>query len=102
MMGGANLAAGGTNLVLGAGGGGDKDQMANQLNQWGNVSGGDGGEWEKLVAQVKAFQRSGPEAYELWSAYAVAYLQGTRDPSKHDAATLREFCENHHVPPAAQ
>lgn len=30
--------------------------------------------------------------------YADAYLKGVRDPARHDAATLEEFCANHGVP----
>lgn len=52
-----------------------------------------------LVAQVKNFQRIGVQQKELWSLYADTYLQGLRDPARHDANTLEEFCINHGVPP---
>merc|ERR1719323_1972822 len=59
---------------------------------------GNGGMKEALVAQVKQFQRMGTQQKDLWGTYADTYLQGVRDPSRHDAATLHEFCVNHHVP----
>lgn len=58
----------------------------------------DGGMKATLVAQVKQFQRSGQDPKELWCAYADTYLGGVRDPARHDAATLHEFCVNHRVP----
>lgn len=54
---------------------------------------------DTLVAQIKNFQRAGIQQKELWSLYADTYLQGLRDPSRHDANTLEEFCVNHGVPP---
>mmetsp|Transcript_27636 Transcript_27636/g.79186 ORF Transcript_27636/g.79186 Transcript_27636/m.79186 type:complete len:337 (-) Transcript_27636:141-1151(-) len=54
---------------------------------------------EYLVAQVKAYQSSGEEQKNLWGNYVDLYLNGIRDPNKHDAATLQEFCVNHHLPP---
>lgn len=51
-----------------------------------------------LVNQVRFFQKSGSEQKELWSAYADTYLHGVRDPARHEAATLFEFCVNHNVP----
>lgn len=55
---------------------------------------------EQYVAQVKNFQRMGDPQKELWGTYADMYLGGVRDPARHDAATLQEFCQNHNVPPA--
>merc|ERR1719251_870575 len=49
-----------------------------------------------LVQQVKAFQKT-PEGKELWGQYVDTYLGGVRDPARHDAATLQEFCTNHGV-----
>mmetsp|Transcript_89418 Transcript_89418/g.227417 ORF Transcript_89418/g.227417 Transcript_89418/m.227417 type:complete len:196 (+) Transcript_89418:3-590(+) len=54
---------------------------------------------EYLVAQVKAYQSSGEEQKNLWGNYVDLYLNGIRDPNKHDTATLQEFCVNHHLPP---
>lgn len=57
-----------------------------------------GSEKDMLVEQVKTFQRADAGSKELWWQYADAYLGGVRDPSKHDASTLQEFCVNHDVP----
>merc|ERR1711933_442417 len=59
---------------------------------------GGGDNKEKLVARVKAFQKEGTEQKELWGCYADTYLGGMRDPSRHDASTLKEFCDNHGDP----
>lgn len=56
-------------------------------------------EKDQAVAQMKAFQRMGQEQKELWDHYSDTYLQGVRDPSRHDLATLQEFMANHHIPP---
>merc|ERR1712217_321241 len=53
---------------------------------------------DALANRVKAYQRLGTEQKELWSLYADTYLGGVRDPSRHDANTLNEFCVNHEVP----
>merc|ERR1719282_1910770 len=53
---------------------------------------GEAGLKDTLVAQVKNFQRQGEQQKELWSMYADMYLNGIRDPARHDAATLHEFC----------
>jgi len=78
------------------------------LPSWstGTVGGGGGGGGNSsvpgtkdyLVSQVKAFQRIGDQQKELWGTYADMYLGGVRDPNRHDAATLEEFCINHGVP----
>jgi len=51
-----------------------------------------------LINRVKAFQRAGTEQKELWATYVDTYLGGARDPTRHDASTLHEFCTNHGVP----
>lgn len=56
---------------------------------------------DSLVGQVKNFQRQGDQQKELWGMYADMYLGGIRDPNRHDAATLQEFCQNHNVPMAS-
>merc|ERR1740121_3617157 len=53
---------------------------------------------DSLVMRIKQFQNLGPEHKELWCAYCDTYLGGTRDPARHDEATLNEFCVNHGVP----
>merc|ERR1740121_2781226 len=57
-----------------------------------------GGGASELVNRVKAFQRSGNDAKELWGQYADQFLGGVRDPSRHDAASLEAYCNNHGVP----
>merc|ERR1712051_448114 len=75
------------------------DNPAKRKDSFGTAMGmGFGGPQELLVNRVKAFQRMGNEQKELWGAYADTYLSGVRDPSRHDAATLEEFCTNHQVP----
>jgi len=59
---------------------------------------GGGGPKEHLVTQLKQFQRMGEDQKALWAEYADQYLGGVRDPNRHDAATLHEFCMNHGVP----
>mmetsp|Transcript_118176 Transcript_118176/g.294798 ORF Transcript_118176/g.294798 Transcript_118176/m.294798 type:complete len:358 (-) Transcript_118176:78-1151(-) len=56
------------------------------------------GTQEYLVAQVKNFQRLGAQAKEQWSSYADTYLGGVKDPARHDAHTLSEFCAAYDVP----
>jgi len=53
---------------------------------------------DNLVSKVKAYQRMGEEQKGLWGQYADIYLGGVRDPAKHEASVLTEFCENHGVP----
>lgn len=65
-----------------------------------SIYGSGGGMKDALVQQVKAFQRSGEEQKEIWWQYADTHLGGVRDPSRHDAGTLQEFCQNHQVPSA--
>lgn len=68
------------------------------MGGYGGGYGGGGGMKASLVQQVKAFQKLGSEQKELWGTYCDTYLQGVRDPNRHDAATLHEFCVNHNVP----
>merc|ERR1740121_1204551 len=65
-----------------------------------STGGGGGPMKDSLVMRVKNLQRMGPELKDLWNTYADSYLQGVRDPSRHDAATLQEFCTNHDIPEA--
>lgn len=52
---------------------------------------------DKLVQAVKAFQRSGEGNSEAWGRYADMHLGGMRDPGRHDAVVLQEFCAAHGV-----
>merc|ERR550525_1698252 len=61
-------------------------------------SGGSDPTKDALVERVKAFQRLGAEHKELWNLYVDSYFGGTRDPSRHEAQMLYEFCVNHGVP----
>jgi len=46
---------------------------------------------DQLVAQVKAFQSANQEQKEMWHEYADTHLGGTRDPARHDVASLQQF-----------
>jgi len=50
-----------------------------------------------MVLKVKAFQRLGQEQKDAWHAYCDTNLGGSRDPSRHDEATLGQFCAMHGV-----
>merc|ERR1719158_1856504 len=52
---------------------------------------------ERLVQAIKAFQRQSPENKELWGQYADAYLEGHRDPNRHEVQTLQEFVTQNQV-----
>lgn len=86
----------GIGTSFGGGGGGGFVGGHGGAGACGGASGGSAK--EALVSQVKNYQRLGTEQKELWSAYADTYLGGVRDPARHDAATLGEFCANHDVP----
>eukprot|EP00927_Polykrikos_kofoidii_P030228 TRINITY_DN2603_c0_g3_i1.p1 TRINITY_DN2603_c0_g3~~TRINITY_DN2603_c0_g3_i1.p1 ORF type:complete len:255 (-),score=39.86 TRINITY_DN2603_c0_g3_i1:59-733(-) len=53
---------------------------------------------DQLVAQVKAYQRSGELNKHEWWDFAETHLGGVRDPAKHDVATLRRFISMYNVP----
>jgi len=44
-----------------------------------------------LVDKIKTYQRASQAQKELWWSYCDTVLQGTRDPAKHDKATLSKF-----------
>merc|ERR1712176_194429 len=50
----------------------------------------------KLIEKVKAYQKCGDEHREAWISFVqskyVDGRKGSRDPSRHDVATLQEFC----------
>lgn len=52
---------------------------------------------DKLVMRIKTFQRGDASQKEVWWGYADQYLDGVRDPARHDVATLEEFCRSHGV-----
>eukprot|EP00930_Biecheleria_cincta_P046737 TRINITY_DN32273_c0_g1_i1.p1 TRINITY_DN32273_c0_g1~~TRINITY_DN32273_c0_g1_i1.p1 ORF type:complete len:1514 (+),score=356.94 TRINITY_DN32273_c0_g1_i1:36-4577(+) len=56
---------------------------------------GNMGSKAELVEQVKALQRSDPGAKEAWWNYCDMYLQGVKDPNRHDEATLQEFLSSY-------
>merc|ERR1719198_1689007 len=49
---------------------------------------------DKLVMRIKNYQRGDPSQKQQWWEYADQYLDGVRDPAKHDVATLKGFCES--------
>lgn len=91
--------AGGPGLS-GGGSMGGEPSMKRIRGSAGAGGGGSSGDPKKdeLVARIKAFQKDGVEQKELWSLYADTYLEGWRDPSRHDANALDQFCSNHDVP----
>jgi len=48
-----------------------------------------------LVEQIKAIQRSDPEAKQAWWDYCDQRLGGVKDPNRHDAQVLEEFLSMH-------
>merc|ERR1712232_510450 len=51
-----------------------------------------------LAARVKAFQKGSPEQKEMWYSFCGA----VKDPNRHDAASLEEFCQLYGVPVDSQ
>lgn len=45
----------------------------------------------ELVEQIKALQRSDPQAKQTWWDYCDSRQGGVRDPNRHDESTLQEF-----------
>merc|ERR1719221_1737600 len=45
----------------------------------------------ELVNKVKAFQRADQQCKDAWHRYCDEQLSGVRDPSRHEAETLRTF-----------
>mmetsp|Transcript_14419 Transcript_14419/g.21834 ORF Transcript_14419/g.21834 Transcript_14419/m.21834 type:complete len:334 (-) Transcript_14419:127-1128(-) len=72
-----------------------------QAGQWAQQAGGRlvAGSKEYYVAQVKHYQKLGEQQNTHWGAYADQFLNGVRDPNRHEGAVLKEFCDNHGVPP---
>jgi len=52
---------------------------------------------QAMVDAVKAYQRSGPNEKEAWGNYADQFLNGVKDPARHDAETLQSFMATHGV-----
>merc|ERR1712226_665233 len=53
---------------------------------------------DALIDRIKSFQRSGSENKEQWWSFCDDQLKGIRDPLKHDADTLQQFCDSYGVP----
>ncbi|CAK0909737.1 unnamed protein product [Prorocentrum cordatum] len=51
-----------------------------------------------LVQKIKAYQRMGQAQKEAWHTYCDMNLGGSRDPSRHDEATLQAFISQYGVP----
>merc|ERR1712137_530916 len=47
-----------------------------------------------LVAQVKAFQKEGEGQKNAWHHFCDVQMNGIRDPSRHDNATLQNFLKS--------
>lgn len=109
---GVQAAEQGTNLDLameqqrgGKGGKGTKRMAADAAGQpsakrastgggWsGDVAAEESGDAEKvtLVSEVKALQRSNPDAKQAWWTFCDEALGGARDPNRHSADTLQKF-----------
>eukprot|EP00929_Paragymnodinium_shiwhaense_P114652 TRINITY_DN83109_c0_g1_i1.p2 TRINITY_DN83109_c0_g1~~TRINITY_DN83109_c0_g1_i1.p2 ORF type:complete len:283 (+),score=60.19 TRINITY_DN83109_c0_g1_i1:85-933(+) len=70
-------------------------QGASNIATAGKPAQAQGAEALAFVSSIKAFQKSSPEAKEAWHAYCDSHLGGIRDPSRHAAETLRDFCAHH-------
>eukprot|EP00929_Paragymnodinium_shiwhaense_P050475 TRINITY_DN2539_c1_g1_i2.p1 TRINITY_DN2539_c1_g1~~TRINITY_DN2539_c1_g1_i2.p1 ORF type:complete len:227 (-),score=74.44 TRINITY_DN2539_c1_g1_i2:357-1037(-) len=55
-------------------------------------------EKDALVERIKKFQRASQDQKEQWWNHADANLGNVRDPVKHDASVLEEFCNDFGVP----
>lgn len=50
-----------------------------------------GGAPVQLVEKIKAYQKQGEQQKETWHSHCDVNLNGVRDPSRHDSATLMKF-----------
>jgi len=91
--------------AMGGGGGGGAIMGAPPAKRLRDASGvgfgSVGGVKDSLVNRIFAFTRLGPDQEGLWALYADTFLNGIRDPSRHDTEVLNEFCVNHNVPDVA-
>merc|ERR1712034_285539 len=53
---------------------------------------------DRLVAQIKAFQRQGDEARELWRVFCDTNLASILDPNRHEPHVLDQFVKINNVP----
>lgn len=53
---------------------------------------------DQYVDSIKAYQKTGQAEKEAWETYCDNFLNGMRDPAKHDRATLEEFIDSYGVP----
>jgi len=83
--------------VVGAGDGPPAKRMRDNTGMALAISSGDPVK-DALVQQVKAYQRIGEAQKGIWGQYADTYLGGTRDPNRHDASMLKDFCQMYGVP----
>eukprot|EP00929_Paragymnodinium_shiwhaense_P009776 TRINITY_DN1140_c0_g1_i1.p1 TRINITY_DN1140_c0_g1~~TRINITY_DN1140_c0_g1_i1.p1 ORF type:complete len:238 (+),score=71.90 TRINITY_DN1140_c0_g1_i1:83-796(+) len=96
-MGGMGKGMGGMGMGMGGGwgkggGGWGKDGGPSKKARTGDSA------KDKLIDRIKAFQRSGSDSKEAWWSYCDSSLNGIRDPAKHSADQLEEFCSGHGVP----
>eukprot|EP00929_Paragymnodinium_shiwhaense_P077127 TRINITY_DN396_c0_g1_i1.p2 TRINITY_DN396_c0_g1~~TRINITY_DN396_c0_g1_i1.p2 ORF type:complete len:119 (+),score=48.51 TRINITY_DN396_c0_g1_i1:2-358(+) len=99
MIQGGMMGKGGSKGGKGGKGMGKFADMMGMMGPYGGGKGGAiGGKKGKLVERVKAFQRSGDDSKQVWWDYADGILDGVRDPMKHSADVLEEFCNMNGVP----
>lgn len=53
---------------------------------------------EKLVGQVKAFQRLGDTQKQQWASWCETHFDGIRDPNRHNTEALQSFVTAHNLP----
>merc|ERR1711957_303836 len=76
---------GGMGMGMGMSGGPPAKRMRTE-----QVSSGDAMK-DKLVMQVKDYQRSGEEQKQTWWSFCDEAMGGIRDPAKHEKNVLQQF-----------
>jgi len=95
------------NLVTPAVGGGamlgtgplDGPALKRMKLEGGGISSGDPAK-DKLVFQIKAFQRQGDDNKELWRRFCETNLASVLDPNRHEVSVLQHFVTACGVPEA--
>lgn len=82
--------------------GAGKRMRRGSLGSFGLPAGGSQGAFDplkdKLVGQVKAFQRLGDQQKEMWATWCDANVNGIRDPNRQSVDILQQFVVAHRVP----
>jgi len=55
---------------------------------------------DRLVNQIKCFQRLGDDRRDMWRTYCEANLSSILDPNRHEVGVLQQFVTSYHVPEA--